>query len=94
MIGIFQAVNISAQALKSQSHLLFLSSNQILPFVDGLAEVHAVHGNLDLTDDVVFAKAVKIEHLEHQRLTAQIRVWYLDGRGGGKSDFRKRTSTT
>ncbi|TNN30168.1 hypothetical protein EYF80_059684 [Liparis tanakae] len=66
--------------------LLFLSSNQILPFLYRLGEVDAVHGDLDLADDVVFTETVKVEHLQHQRLTAQLTVGNLEREEGRKGE--------
>lgn len=40
----------------------------------GLCEVYAVHGNLDFTNDIMFTKAVKVKHLQHQSLTTQLSV--------------------
>lgn len=59
------------------TYLLFLSSNQILPFLYWLGEVYTVHGDLDLADDVVFTETIKVKHLQHQSLTAQLAVGYL-----------------
>lgn len=59
-------------------YLLFLSTNQILPLVDRLSEVNGVHGDLNLSDDVVFAEAVKVKHLQHQSLSTQLRVRDLE----------------
>lgn len=58
-------------------YLLFLSSNQILPFVYWLCKVYRVHGDLDLANDVMFTKTVKVKHLQHQSLTTQLAIWYL-----------------
>lgn len=58
-------------------YLLFLSSNKIPPFMYWLSKVYRVHGDLDLADDVMFAKAVKIKHLQHQSLTSQLSIRYL-----------------
>lgn len=59
-------------------YLLFLSSNQILPFVYWLCKVYRVHGDLDLADHVVFTKTVKVKHLQHQSLTTQLIIGYLE----------------
>lgn len=53
---------------KTGMYLLFLSSNQILPFMYWLSKVNRVHGDLDLADQVMFTKAVKVKHLQHQSL--------------------------
>lgn len=59
-------------------YLLFLSSNKIPPFMYWLCKVYRVHGDLDLADDVMFTKTVKIKHLQHQSLTSQLSIWYLE----------------
>lgn len=59
-------------------YLLLLASNQIFPFVYRLCEVNGVHGDLDLTNGVMFTKTVKVENLQHQSLTAQLAVGYLE----------------
>lgn len=63
---------------KKTMYLLFLSSNKVPPFMYGLPKVYRIHWDLDLTDDIVFTKTVKIKHLQHQSLTSQLTIWYLD----------------
>lgn len=43
-----------------------------------LSEVYRIHGDLDLTDDVMFTKTVKVKNLQHQSLTTQLTVGYLE----------------
>ncbi len=64
--------------IKKIMYLLFLPSNQILPFVYRLSKVYSVHGDLDLADDVMFTKTVKVKHLQHQSLTTQLTIGYLE----------------
>lgn len=66
---------------KKLINLLLLSSNQVFPFMDWLSQVYAVHGDLDLADDVVFTKAVEVEYLQHQSLSTQLTVWDLERYG-------------
>lgn len=66
------------QWVKTNLYLLFLSSNKVLPFMYGLPKVYRIHGDLDLADDIMFTKTVKIKHLQHQSLTSQLIIWYLD----------------
>lgn len=58
-------------------YLLFFSSNQIPPFVYRLSEVYGVHDDLDFADDIMFTKTVKVKNLQHQSLTAQLSIRYL-----------------
>lgn len=51
-------------------YLFFLSSSKILPFMYRLSKIDSVHGDFDLPNKVMFAKTVKIEHLQHQGLTS------------------------
>lgn len=62
------------QTVFIRPHLLFLSSNQIPPFVEWLSQVHTVHGDGDLPNHVVFTKAIKVKDLQDQSLTAQLLV--------------------
>lgn len=49
----------------------------------GLSQVNGVHGNLDLTDEVMFTKTVKVKDLQDQSLTTQLGVGDLER---GKND--------
>ncbi len=49
-------------------YFLFLSSDKVFPFMYGLAQVNAVHGDFDLSDYIMFTKAVKVKHLQDQSL--------------------------
>lgn len=71
------------------TYLLLLSSNQILPFVYWLPKVYRVHGDLDLSNDVMLTKTIKVKHLQHQSLTSQVIKWYLE-RGNKKKEKEKR----
>lgn len=64
------------------TYLFFFSPGEILPFMYRLCEVNGVHGDFDLTDEVVFSKAVKIKHLQHQSLTSQLAVRDLQASSG------------
>lgn len=59
-------------------HLFFLSSSKILPFMYWLSKINSVHGDFNLSDEVVFAKTIKIKHLQHQSLTSEFIIWYLE----------------
>lgn len=43
-----------------------------------LSKINSIHWDFDLSDEVVFAKTVKIKHLQHQSLTSQFVIWYLE----------------
>lgn len=43
-----------------------------------LSKINSVHGDFDLSDEVVFAKTVKIKHLQHQSLTSEFIIRYLE----------------
>lgn len=59
-------------------YLLFLSSNQIFPFLYRLSKVNSVHGDFDLANDIMFTETVKVENRHDQSLTTQITVGYLE----------------
>ena len=62
-------------------YLLLLHALQVLPLLDGLAQVDGVHGDLHLTDDVVLGEAVIVEHGHAHRLPSQLLVGHLVGTG-------------
>lgn len=55
-----------------KQNLFLLSALQVSPLVQRLAQVHAVHGDLYLTDHVVFGETVKVINLQHQSLPTQL----------------------
>lgn len=57
-----------------ESYLLLLSALQIPPLLCYVAEVHLVHGHLDVADGIVFGEAVKIVHRHHQRLSTELYI--------------------
>lgn len=57
-----------------KSYLLLLSALQIPPLLCYVAEVHLVHGHLDVADRIVLGEAVKIVHRHYQRLSAELYV--------------------
>lgn len=59
------------------SHLLLLTTLQVPPLLDGLAQVHGVHGHLHLTDDVVLGESIKVVDGHHQSLPTQLLVGHL-----------------
>lgn len=59
------------------THLLLLSALQIPPLLRYVAEVDLVHGNLDVTDGVVFGEAIEIINGHHQGFTTQLHVGNL-----------------
>lgn len=61
-------------------YLLLLSTLQISPLLHRLAQIHAVHGDLDLADHVVFGETVKVKNLQHQRLSTQLCIRDLERR--------------
>lgn len=63
----------------NQSYLLFLSALQIPPLLRYVAEVHLVHGHLDVADGIVFGEAVKVVHGHDQRLSTELYVGDLSG---------------
>lgn len=69
------------------TYLFFFSPGKILPFMYRLSEVNGVHGDFDLTDEVVLSKAVKIKHLQHQSLTSQLAVRDLQVSNRPKHNF-------
>lgn len=62
------------------SYLLLLSALQIPPLLCYVAEVHLVHGHLDVADGIVFGEAVKIVHRHDQRLSTELYVGDLSRR--------------
>lgn len=54
---------------EGKPYFLFLSSNQVFIFVYGLAQVDTVHGDFDLSNYIMFTKAVKVKHLQDQSLS-------------------------
>ena len=60
-----------------RSYLLLLSALQIPPLLCYVAEVHLVHGYLDVADGIVLGEAVKIVDRHHQRLPTQLYIWDL-----------------
>lgn len=42
-----------------------------------LSKINSVHGDFDFSDEVVFAKTIKIKDLQHQSLTSEFAIWYL-----------------
>lgn len=63
--------------LTNNPYLLLLSTLQISPLLCYMAEVHLVHGHLDVADGIVFGEAVKVVHRHHQRLASQLDVGHL-----------------
>lgn len=63
----------------NQSYLLFLGALQIPPLLRYVAEIHLVHGHLDVTDGIVFGEAVKVVHGHDQRLSTELHVGDLSG---------------
>lgn len=63
----------------NQSYLLFLGALQIPPLLRYVAEVHLVHGHLDVADGIVFGEAVKVVHGHDQRLSTELYVGDLSG---------------
>lgn len=57
-----------------KSYLLLLSALQIPPLLCYVAEVHLVHGHLDVANGIVLREAVKIVHRHYQRLPAQLYI--------------------
>lgn len=68
-----------------KSYLLLLSALQIPPLLRYVAEVHLVHGHLDVADGIVFGEAVEIVHRHHQRLSSELDVGDLSARKGRAS---------
>lgn len=64
------------------SYLLLLGALQVPPLLRYVAEVHLVHGHLDVADGVVFGEAVEVVHRHHQRLSTQLHVGDLWQRTG------------
>lgn len=60
--------------VSSQSYLLLLSALQVPPLLCYMAEVHLVHGHLDVADGIMFGEAVKIVHRHYQRLSTELYV--------------------
>lgn len=61
-----------------RSYLLLLTTLQVSPRLHGLAQVDAVHGNLNLANHVVFGETVKVENLQHQSFPPQLCVRDLE----------------
>lgn len=59
-------------------YLLLLSTLQIPPLLCYVAEVHLIHGHLDVANGIVFGKAVKVVHRHHQRLPAELYIGDLE----------------
>lgn len=59
-------------------NLFFLATLQVSPLLQRLAQIHAVHGDLYLTDHVVFGETVKVKNLQHQSLSSQLCIWDLE----------------
>ena len=57
-----------------KSYLLLFSANQISPLLCYVAEVHLVHGHLDVADGIVFGEAVKIVNRHYQCLSTELHV--------------------
>lgn len=57
-----------------KSYLLLLSALQVPPLLCYVAEVHLVHGHLDVADGIMFGEAVKIVHRHDQRLSTELHV--------------------
>lgn len=66
---------------QSCSHLLLLATLQVPPFLNGLAQVHCVHGHLHLANDVMLGEAIEVVDGHHQRLPAQFLVGNLHKEG-------------
>ncbi|XP_074207571.1 protein phosphatase 1 regulatory subunit 12B isoform X6 [Camelus bactrianus] len=64
---------------------------KVPPLLDGLPEVHGVHGHLHLPDDVVFGEAVKVVDGHHQGLAPQLLQHFLQMQ---KQQVRSRRPTT
>lgn len=56
------------------SYLLLLSALQIPPLLCYVAEVHLVHGHLDVANGIMLGEAVKIVHRHHQCLPAKLYI--------------------
>lgn len=61
-----------------KQNLFFLSTLQVSPLLQRLAQIHAVHGDLYLTDHVVFGETVKVKNLQHQSLSTQLCIRDLE----------------
>ena len=61
------------------THLLLLGALDVPPLLRHVAEVHLVHGHLDVADGIVLGKAVKVVHRHHQRFPPQLHVGHLEG---------------
>lgn len=59
------------------SYLLLLSALQIPPLLCYVAEVHLVHGELDIANGIVFGEAVEIIHCHNQRLPTELYIGNL-----------------
>lgn len=71
-------------AYRGLSYLLLFSANQISPFLCYVAEVHLVHGHLDVANGIVFGEAVKIVNCHYQCLSTELHV----------GDLRRMTTET
>lgn len=70
-----------------KSHLLLLGALQIPPLLCYVAEVHLVHGHLDVADGIVFGEAVKVVHCHYQRLSTELYVGDLNRTTAVTGDF-------
>lgn len=59
-------------------YLLLLTTLQVSPLLQWLAQINAVHGNLYLANHVMFGEPVKVKHLQHQSLSTQLSIRNLD----------------
>ncbi len=57
-----------------KSYLLLLSALQVPPLLCYVAEVHLVHGHLDVANGIMFGEAVKIVHRHNQCLSTELYV--------------------
>ena len=60
-----------------KSYLFLLSTYQIPPFLRYVAEVHLVHGHLDVADGIVFREAVKVVHRHYQCFSTELHIGNL-----------------
>lgn len=60
------------------SYLLLLTTLQVSPLLHWLAQINTVHGNLYLTNRIMFGETVKVKNLQHQSLSAQLCIGDLE----------------
>lgn len=74
LLPFFGGKNLLHVCLPAEPYLLLLSALQIPPLFRYMAEVHLIHGHLDVTDGVVLGEAVKVVHRHDQRLPTELDV--------------------